>query len=96
MMTQEELTAERAIQTDIWLLRKKYYKGEHKDEEFWTMLCEEAEELHKKYNSVYVDQMIFVCIEDIDRRSSPVWPGEDRAIIDRLFEKIKEDRKNGR
>ena len=62
-----EIPEEMKFMADFWSFRKKFYKGEEQDE-FWTSLIECSDELSKKYNSLYLDQLILICVDDIDRR----------------------------
>lgn len=52
---------------DFFVFRKKYYNGEDKDD-FWMELIDAADELSRKYKSRFFDQLILVCVDDIDRR----------------------------
>lgn len=52
---------------EFFVFRKKYYNGEDNDD-FWMGLIDAADELSKAHNSAYLDQMILICVDDIDRR----------------------------
>jgi len=62
-----EIPVEQQFFGDLWNYRKKYYRGEDRDE-FWSMLVDDANQLSKKYNNGYFDQMLIVCVDDIERR----------------------------
>jgi hypothetical protein len=63
----EEFAYEILINKDIMSFRKKFYVPEDA-EEFWEELIKDANEIHNKYNSTFVDQMIMVNVDDIERR----------------------------
>ena len=63
----EEFANEIAINKDIMSFRKAFYIPESADE-FWEELVKAADALHRKYNNLYVDQQILVCVDDIERR----------------------------
>lgn len=65
--SKEEFEQEIQINKDIMSFRKKFYVPEDA-EEFWEELIKDANEIHNKYNSTFVDQMIMVNVDDIERR----------------------------
>ena len=64
--SKEEFEQEIQINKDIMSFRKKFYVPED-EEEFWEELIKDANEIHNRYNSTFVDQMIMVNVDDIDR-----------------------------
>lgn len=67
-LTEEEFSKyEKAIQADLWKFRKEFYHGEE-SEEYWEKLYAECNRISKKHRSLYVDNMLIVCIEDIEAR----------------------------
>lgn len=65
--TPEQIQIEREYQTDLWVLRKDFYNPEE-SEQFWSALIEAVDVIHEKYKSDYVDQMLLVCVDDIEHR----------------------------
>lgn len=65
--SKEEFEQEIQINKDIMSFRKKFYVPEDA-EKFWEELIKDANEIHNKYNSTFVDQMIMVNVDDIERR----------------------------
>ena len=63
----EEYEVEIQFHTDLWNFRKKYYHGEDRNG-FWEELINSFEALHKKYGNSYFDQLLLVCVNDIERR----------------------------
>ena len=63
----EEFANEIAINKDIMSFRKAFYIPED-SEEYWAELDKAADALHKKYNCLFVDQLILVNVDDIERR----------------------------
>ena len=63
----EEFAYEILINKDLMSFRKAYYVPEDA-EEYWSELVKAADALHRKYNNLYVDQQILVCVDDIERR----------------------------
>ena len=66
-MTKDEAAVERQIQADLWEFRKKYFHGDD-DAGFWIDICDEADRISKKHNSLYMDMMLCVCANDIEAR----------------------------
>ena len=62
-----EVPEEQRFMSDFWNLRKQFYNGEEQ-EEFWAELIDHSDELSRKYQNSYFDQLILVCVDDIDRR----------------------------
>lgn len=58
---------EKVIQVELWNFRKKYFHGEDSDD-YWRKIIEESDRISRKYNSPYVDNMLIICIEDIETR----------------------------
>ena len=79
---QEEIDKERELQTVIWNLRKRFFHGEDKDP-FWDELYAEVERISKENNSLYVDQMLCVLIDDIETRMRQA-AGETVDSVERL------------
>lgn len=63
-----DYSIESKFMSDFWQFRKAFRDPVNK-EEFWEDLNNKAEELHRKYNNRYLDQLILVCVDDIDERS---------------------------
>ena len=63
-----EFELEILMHKEILSFRKAYYNPED-SEEFWQSVIDGAEKLHRKYNNRYLDQLILVCVDDIDERS---------------------------
>ena len=66
--TKEEFDLELLMYKDMMSFRKAYYTPED-DEVYWAAVVEGAEQLHRKYNNNFMDQMLLVCADDIERRA---------------------------
>lgn len=67
-ISEEEFTKhEKTIQADLWKFRKNFYHGEDSDA-YWESIVSESDRISKKHNSLYVDMMLIVCIDDIEYR----------------------------
>lgn len=66
-MTKDEIQEAKLLWGDIWTFWKKYYHGES-DEGFWENLVSDADDLGKKYGSKFVNDLLNVCINDIEDR----------------------------
>lgn len=66
-INKEDIEKEREIQQDVWSLRKDNYYGEDSDN-FWNVLYDKVNQISEKYHSLYVDNMLIVCVEDIEAR----------------------------
>lgn len=66
---ESDYSLESKFMSDFWQFRKAFRDPVDK-EEFWENLVNESEKLHQKYNNRYLDQLILVCVDDIDERSS--------------------------
>jgi len=66
-INKDDLEREREIQQDLWNFRRNNYYGEDSDA-FWDALCDEVNRISEKHHSLYVDNMLLVCIEDIEAR----------------------------
>lgn len=53
-----------AIMTDFWEFQKKWINTTD-----WAGLVRASEDLHRKYSNDYLDQLILVCADDIERRA---------------------------
>lgn len=63
-----DYSIESKFMSDFWQFRKAFRDPVDK-EEFWENLVNESEKLHQKYNNRYLDQLILVCADDIERRA---------------------------
>jgi len=63
----DQLQDEREKWNDLWQFRKKYYNPED-DQSYWNKLIEETNKLSEKWNSEYVDGMLVLCVDEIDKR----------------------------
>lgn len=66
--TKEEFDLELLMYKDMMSFRKTYYTPEN-DETYWAAIVDGAEQLHQKYNNNFMDQMLLVCADDIERRA---------------------------
>ena len=64
----EHLKLEKEIMTDYWSFRREWYNLENTDE-YLSGLNQASNALHEKYRNDYLDQLILVCADDIERRS---------------------------
>lgn len=62
-----EIPNEQSFMGDYWNFRKQFYYGEDSDE-YWEALVAETDRLSKKYNSAYVDNILLICVDDIEIR----------------------------
>ena len=60
--------SEKEFMRDYWEFRKRFWQPEN-NEEYYASLVQASEELHRKYNNDYLDQLILVCADDIERRA---------------------------
>lgn len=80
--------------TDIWRFFKKYaYVYDRKNKNYWLELIRETDELSAKYNSKLMDQLILVCVDDIDRRYmasiNKPWKSDP---LEQVYERLKRNR----
>lgn len=54
---------------EFFKLRKKYYRPENDNEEYWEQLVLEVNDLARKYNNDYFTQLLLVMVNDIDKRA---------------------------
>lgn len=52
------------IMTDFWEFQKTWINTRD-----WSGLVQASNVLHEKYHNDYLDQLILVCVDDIDERS---------------------------
>ena len=62
-----KIPTEQKFMGDFWNFRKSYYSPEESDD-YWTALIDAATALSEKYKIEYLDQMILVCVDDIEQR----------------------------
>ena len=96
-ISQKDQMFEKRFMSDLWYLRNKYYAGED-SEEFWSGLYEDSVALSKKYNSRYLDQLILICVDDIEYRykqstNSRYMP---KDILETVYERLKKKDGDGR
>lgn len=73
------------------MLRKKYYHGED-NEQYWADLIDEFIAVSEKYNrNSYFDQLLLVCIDDIERRWKTTTgnPFVDKDPLKTVYERLK-------
>ena len=88
-----EIPNEQSFMSDYWNFRKQFYYGEE-SEEYWEALVNETDRLSKKYNSVYVDNILIVCVNDIEIRYKKI-KGEnvnELKTFDSLVEMLRKDK----
>ena len=84
-VTASDIPLEQTLMKEFWDFRKKFYNGEESDS-YWESIVEETNKLSKKYNSIYVDNLLLSCVEDIEVRFNK---SKDRPINElELFEHI--------
>ena len=93
-----DFKTERAVMSDYWNFRKKYHSGEDRNE-FWIELCDEADQISKKYDNLYVDMLLCVCANDIESRyyASKGRPVDSHLQLERamkLYDTFVKRRKN--
>ncbi len=64
----QDLQNEKDIMTDYWSFRREWYNME-KTDEYYSGLIQASNVLHEKYHNDYLDQLILVCADDIERRA---------------------------
>ena len=52
---------------ELFNFRKKFYLPED-NQSYWNELIEETNKLSEKWNSEYVDGMLVLCVDEIDKR----------------------------
>ena len=62
-----EIPKESEMMNDFWKFRKDFYYPEDSDD-YWNQIMESANTLSKKYNSEYMDQLLLVCVNEIEQR----------------------------
>lgn len=63
-----DIPEEQQFMSEFWVLRKKFYQGEDNDQ-YWADLISEFVAVSEKYDrNSYFDQLLLVCIDDIERR----------------------------
>ena len=64
----KDIEQEAQFMSDFWKFRKRFYIPE-KSDEYWESLCNAADDLAAKYGyNPYFNNLISVCVNDIDRR----------------------------
>jgi len=63
----KDIREECDFQAECFMLRKKFYIGEPEDE-FWDELFVEVNALSDKYKSEYLDELLLLCVYDIEQR----------------------------
>ena len=90
VMSENDVLAERSLMSDFWNFRKKYHTGKDSDD-YWLSLIRDADNLSRKYSSLYADMLICVCVTDIENRfyqsrGEMIDSGEKLAYAMRLFD----------
>ena len=94
-LTEDEFTKyEKSIQADLWKFRKEFYHGEE-SEEYWERLYAECNRISEKHRSLYVDNMLIVCIDDIEVRlhKSQNRPVDELEHFQHIVHVLERDRK---
>jgi len=89
-----EIPQEQSFMGEYWNFRKQFYYGEESDE-YWEALVAETDRLSKKYKSVYVDNILIICVNDIEIRYKK-FKGKsvsELKTFDLLVEMLRKDRK---
>lgn len=84
--TKEEFDLELLMYKDMMSFRKAYYTPEN-NEAYWTAIVDGAEQLHWKYNNNFMDQMLLVCADDIERRAG-VNRKDRKEMLMKLVERL--------
>ena len=66
-MNNEELKKVYSAINDVWDFLKKFYTAKD-DDAFWEELYKAEIELSKKHKSLFMDNLLIVCIDDIETR----------------------------
>jgi len=93
-IVKDDLEKEKAIQQELWNFRKNFYYGEE-SEAFWQSIINESDTISRKYNSLYVDNMLLVCVEDIEARlhKSQNRPVDELEHFQHIVHVLERDRK---
>lgn len=86
-----DIPEEQQFMSELWMLRKKYYHGED-NEQYWTDLIDEFVAVSKRHNrNGYYDQLLLVCIDDIERRWKTATgnPFIDKDPLKTVYERLK-------
>lgn len=65
---ESDYSLESKFMSDYWQFRKTFREPVN-EESFWSNLVQASQELHDKYHNDYLDQLILVCTDDIERRA---------------------------
>lgn len=89
----EDIAIEQSFFGELWGFRKKYYNADD-SEEYWGSLINAAEGISKKYGNNYLDQMLLVCIDDIEDRFKQATgsPYRNPDMLTTLYERLKKGR----
>ena len=88
-----DIPQEQTFMKDFWDFRKKFYNGEDSDD-YWNSIVEETDRISKRYNSIYVDNLLLCCVEDIEVRfnKSNGRPINELELFNHIVEVIKKGR----
>ena len=94
-VTASDIPQEQQFMAEYWNFRKKFYNGESRDS-FWEELYHETNRISEKYHSLYVDNMLLVCVEDIEARYNK---SQGRSVNElehfrHIFHVLERDRKD--
>lgn len=82
----EHLKLEKDMMTDYWSFRREWYNMK-KTDEYLSGLVQASNVLHEKYHNDYLDQLILVCADDIERRAG-VNQKERKEMLMKLVERL--------
>ena len=90
----EDILEEQQFFGDLWNYRKKHYNGEE-PQEFWAALIDDAEAISRKYKNDYLDQMLLVCVDDVENRFKLATGNKyyEPDMLTVVYERLKKRRK---
>lgn len=65
---ESDYSLESKFMSDYWQFRKTFREPVN-EESFWSNLVQASNVLHEKYHNDYLDQLILICADDIERRA---------------------------
>ena len=82
-MEDKELIKVHDMINDLWKFEKKYYCPQSM-EEYWKDMNEDLEKLRCRHNSELMNQLLIVCLDDIERRAGNKSGDGYKALWNRL------------
>lgn len=81
---------------DLWKFIKKNYEVK-KDQEYWTEVINDANELMEQYNNDFLGGLVLTCIDDLEHRYARMEGREhEHSIVENVYNGIMQKREEAK